>query len=140
MQQLDVDQQVVGLVALLLLVGHLQRQLLTIKSGALNGVAPLWWTPCPLKRGRLSNHAETPHLPAGVREQMVQLVRAGWSPEAWPGSSSPPARRSATWRVQADRDEGIRREWSSRAEQKTLAAAAVATDPSPCHGRAGHCP
>ena len=47
-----------------------------------------------------------PSYPSGFREQMVELVRSGRSPEELAREFEPPAQSIRNWVGQADRDEG----------------------------------
>ena len=58
--------------------------------------------------------------PPEFRQQMVELVRAGRSPEALPREFEPLGPTIRNWVVQTDRNEGIRRDGPSRSEQEEL--------------------
>ena len=61
-----------------------------------------------------------PPYPPAFRRQMVELVRAGRSPEALAREFEPTAQAIRNWVVQADRDEGRRRDGPSTAEREEL--------------------
>ena len=71
-------------------------------------VAPVWWTPEHLcsrsPRCRRRDHHYTPEF----RRQMVELVRAGRSPEELAKEFEPTAQSIRNWVAQADRDAGRR--------------------------------
>ena len=52
------------------------------------------------------------------RQQMVELVRAGRSPEALAKEFEPSGQTIRNWVIQAERDEGVRRDGPSRPEQE----------------------
>jgi len=58
--------------------------------------------------------------PAEFRRRMVELARAGRSPEALAKEFEPSANTIRKWVVQADIDEGVRTEGLTTAERKEL--------------------
>ena len=58
--------------------------------------------------------------PPEFRRQMVELVRAGRSPEELSREFEPTAQSIANWVRQADRDEGIRQDGLTSAEREEL--------------------
>ena len=58
--------------------------------------------------------------PPEFREQMVELVRAGRSPEELSREFEPSAQSISNWVAQADRDEGKRKDGLTSAEQEEL--------------------
>ena len=58
--------------------------------------------------------------PPEFRQQMVELVRAGRSPEALAKEFEPSGQTIRNWVIQAERDEGVRRDGPSRPEQEEL--------------------
>ena len=58
--------------------------------------------------------------PPEFRQQMVELVRAGRSPEALAKKFEPSGQTIRNWVIQAERDEGVRRDGPSRPEQEEL--------------------
>ena len=61
-----------------------------------------------------------PPYPPALRRQMVELVRAGRSPEELAREFEPTAQAIRNWVVQADRDEGRRGDGPSTAEREEL--------------------
>ena len=61
-----------------------------------------------------------PPYPPALRRQMVELVRAGRSPEELAREFEPSAQAIRNWVVQADRDEGRRGDGPSTAEREEL--------------------
>ena len=61
-----------------------------------------------------------PPYPPAFRRQMVELVRAGRSPEELAREFEPTAQAIRNWVVQADRDEGRRGDGPSTAEREEL--------------------
>lgn len=61
-----------------------------------------------------------PPYPAAFREQMVELVRAGRTPEELAQEFEPSAQTIRNWVTQADRDSGRRSDGPSSAEQEEL--------------------
>ena len=58
--------------------------------------------------------------PPEFRQQMVELVRAGRSPESLAKEFEPSGQTIRNWVIQAERDEGVRRGGPSRPEQEEL--------------------
>jgi transposase len=58
--------------------------------------------------------------PLAFREQMVELVRTGRSPESLAKEFEPTAQTIRNWVAQADRDEGRREDGLSSPEQEEL--------------------
>ena len=58
--------------------------------------------------------------PQEIREQMVELVRAGRSPEELSREFEPSAQSISNWVAQADRDEGKRKDGLTTAEREEL--------------------
>jgi transposase len=58
--------------------------------------------------------------PPEFRRQMVELVRAGRSPEELSREFEPTAQSIANWTAQADRDEGLRKDGLTTAEREEL--------------------
>jgi transposase len=58
--------------------------------------------------------------PAEFREQMVELVRAGRSPEELSREFEPSAQSISSWVAQADRDAGKRKDGVTSAEREEL--------------------
>lgn len=58
--------------------------------------------------------------PPEFRRQMVELVRAGRSPEELSREFEPTAQSIASWAAQADRDEGMRKDGLTSAEREEL--------------------
>ena len=58
--------------------------------------------------------------PPEFREQMVELVRAGRTPEELSREFEPSAQSISNWVVQADRDEGKRKDGVTSAEREEL--------------------
>lgn len=58
--------------------------------------------------------------PAEFRRRMVELVRAGRSPESLAKDFEPSANAIRKWTVQADLDEGLRSDGMSTAERAEL--------------------
>ena len=75
----------------------------------LSGVAPVSWTPGP-KVGEGGVTMPRSHRPyaAEFRRRMVDLVRAGRTPESLGEEFEPTAQAIRNWVRQADRDEGHR--------------------------------
>lgn len=63
-----------------------------------------------------------PAYPPEFRRQMVELVRAGRSPEELAKEFEPSAQSIRVWVTQADRDEGRREDGLSSPERAELAA------------------
>ena len=61
-----------------------------------------------------------PPYPAGFRRQMVELVRAGRTPEELSKEFEPSAQAIRNWVRQADRDEGRRADGLTTAEREEL--------------------
>jgi transposase len=61
-----------------------------------------------------------PPYPPEFRQQMVDLVRAGRSPEELSQEFEPSAQTIRNWVVQADRDAGRRQDGPTTAEQEEL--------------------
>lgn len=61
-----------------------------------------------------------PPYPAEFREQMVELVRSGRSPEELSRQFEPSAQAIRNWVSQADRDEGRRSDGLTSAEREEL--------------------
>lgn len=61
-----------------------------------------------------------PPYPAAFREQMIDLVRAGRTPEELAQEFEPSAQTIRNWVTQADRDSGRRNDGPSSAEQEEL--------------------
>jgi transposase len=57
---------------------------------------------------------------AEFRERMIELVRAGRSPESLAGEFEPTAQSIRNWGAQADRDEGRRADGLTSAEREEL--------------------
>ena len=62
-----------------------------------------------------------PPYPPEFRRQMIELVRAGRSPEDLAKEFEPSAQAIRNWVVQADRDEGRRSDGLTNAERSELA-------------------
>ena len=62
-----------------------------------------------------------PPYPAEFRRQMIDLVRAGRSPEDLAKEFEPSAQAIRNWVAQADRDEGRRGDGVTNAERSELA-------------------
>lgn len=62
-----------------------------------------------------------PPYPPEFRRQMVELVRAGRTPEELAKEFEPAAQSIRNWVTQADRDEGRRDDGLTSAEQEELA-------------------
>jgi transposase len=62
-----------------------------------------------------------PPYPPGFRRQMVELVRAGRTPEELAAEFEPTAQSIRNWVVQADRDDGRRADGLTSAEKDELA-------------------
>jgi transposase len=62
-----------------------------------------------------------PPYPAAFRERMVELVRAGRSPESLAREFEPSNQAIRTWVRQADRDQGRRRDGLTTDERTELA-------------------
>jgi transposase len=62
-----------------------------------------------------------PPYPPEFRRQMVELVRAGRTPEELAAEFKPTAQSIRKWVVQADRDEGRRQDGLASAEKDELA-------------------
>ena len=75
----------------------------------LSGVAPVSWTPDP-KVGEGGVTVPRLHRPyaAEFRRRMVDLVRAGRTPESLGEEVEPTAQAIRNWVCQAERDEGHR--------------------------------
>jgi transposase len=58
--------------------------------------------------------------PPEFREQMVELVRAGRTPEELAREFEPTAQSISNWVAQADRDEGKRKDGMTSAEREEL--------------------
>ena len=58
--------------------------------------------------------------PAEYRQQMVDLVRSGRSPDQLAGEFEAPAQSIRNWVAQADRDEGRRNDGTTTAERQEL--------------------
>jgi transposase len=58
--------------------------------------------------------------PPEFRQQMIELVRAGRSPEALAGEFEPSAQTIRNWVTQADRDEGRRSDGLTTDEREEL--------------------
>jgi transposase len=58
--------------------------------------------------------------PPEFRQQMVELVRAGRSPEELSREFEPSAQSISNWVAQADRDEGERKDGLTNAEREEL--------------------
>ena len=58
--------------------------------------------------------------PGEFKRRMVELVRAGRSPEELAKEFEPSANTTRKWTVQADIDEGLRQEGLTTAERKEL--------------------
>ena len=63
----------------------------------------------------------TPRIPAEFRRQMVELVRAGRTPEELSREFEPSAQAIRNWVRQAERDEGRREDGLTSAEREELA-------------------
>ncbi len=61
-----------------------------------------------------------PPYPAEFRRQMIELVRAGRSPQELAKEFEPTAQSIAQWVRQADRDEGRREDGATTAEREEL--------------------
>jgi transposase len=62
-----------------------------------------------------------PPYPPEFRRQMVELVRAGRTPEELAAEFEPTAQSIRNWVVQADRDDGRRQDGLTSAEKDELA-------------------
>jgi transposase len=62
-----------------------------------------------------------PPYPPEFRRQMVELVRAGRTPEELAEEFEPTAQSIRNWVVQADRDDGRRQDGLTSAEKEELA-------------------
>jgi transposase len=62
-----------------------------------------------------------PPYPSEFRRQMVELVRAGRTPEELAEEFEPTAQSIRNWVVQADRDDGRRADGLTSAEKEELA-------------------
>ena len=62
-----------------------------------------------------------PPYPPEFRRQMIELVRAGRSPEELAKEFEPSAQAIRNWVAQADRDEGRRSDGLTQAERSELA-------------------
>jgi transposase len=65
-----------------------------------------------------------PPYPSEFRRQMVELVRAGRTPEELAAKFEPTAQSIRNWVVQADRDDGHRQDGLTRVEEELGPAAA----------------
>ncbi|GAA3630350.1 hypothetical protein GCM10022419_136900 [Nonomuraea rosea] len=61
------------------------------------------------------------NYPPEFRRQMVELVRAGWTPEELAKEFQPSAQSIRTWVRQADLDDGRRQDGLTSAEKDELA-------------------
>jgi len=61
-----------------------------------------------------------PPYPPEYRRRMVEMVRAGMTPEALARKFEPTAQAIRNWVAQADRDEGKRQDGLTTAEQEEL--------------------
>ena len=61
-----------------------------------------------------------PPYPPEFRRQMVELVRAGRSPEELAKEFEPTAQSIGNWVRQADRDEGLRKDGLTTSEREEL--------------------
>ncbi len=87
----------------------------------LNGVDPVWWTPDDLGVKEVFTMPQThPRYPMEFRCQMVELVRAGRTPEALAHEFEPSAQTIRTWAHQADVDEGRRKDGLTSDEREEL--------------------
>ena len=58
--------------------------------------------------------------PPEFRQQMVELVRAGGSPEPLAKEFGPSGQTIRNWVIRAELDEGMRRDWPTRPEQEEM--------------------
>ena len=85
------------------------------------GVDPVWWTPDDLGVKEVFTMPQThPRYPMEFRCQMVELVRAGRTPEALAHEFEPSAQTIRTWAHQADVDEGRRKDGLTSDEREEL--------------------
>ena len=83
-------------------------------------VAPVSWTPERLSfRSPRWQGSRAPYAPE-FRRQMIELVRAGRTPEELAKEFEPSAQAIRNWVAQADRDEGRRADGLTTAEREEL--------------------
>ena len=61
-----------------------------------------------------------PPYPAGFRQQLIDLMRAGRTPEDLSREFEPSAQTLRNWIAQADRDDGLRSDGMTSAEREEL--------------------
>ena len=77
--------------------------------------------PVPLREGRVPPMPRTrPPYPPELRHRMIELVRAGRSPEELARKFEPSAAAIRNWVTQADRDEGRRADGVTSEEREEL--------------------
>src|SRR5262245_30279106 len=84
------------------------------------GVDPIWWTPHHLKRSVHKMPKSRPPYPAEFRRRMVELVRAGRTPEELAQEFEPSAQAIRNWVAQAERNEGLRQDGLTTDEREEL--------------------
>ena len=83
-------------------------------------VDPLSWTPKlfePLEEATMKTR---PPYPAEFRQQMIELVRSGKTPEQLAEEFEPTAQTIRNWMAQARRDAGTRTDGATSAEREAL--------------------
>jgi transposase len=83
-------------------------------------VAPLSWTPDLLNFWESTMARKHPPYAPEFRRQMIELVRAGRTPEDLAKEFEPSAQAIRNWIAQADRDEGRREDGLTTAEREEL--------------------
>ena len=79
-----------------------------------------------MSKKQLSKNKPRPYAPE-FRRQMVELVRAGRTPEQLAKEFEPSAQAIRNWVAQVDRDEGRREDGLTTVERESLAVCGVRT-------------
>ena len=91
----------------------------SISSNPLTGVDPVSWTPSDLGEEDTMPRSRPPYSPE-YRQQMVDLVRGGRTPDSLSREFEPTAQSIWNWIRQAERDEGTRTDGLTTEEKEEL--------------------
>jgi transposase len=92
-----------------------------ITVGQMTGVDPVWWTMISLAGKEYKMPGSHSPYPPEFRQQMVELVRAGRTPQELAAEFEPTAESIRNWVKQAERDEGQRSDGLTTDEKQELA-------------------
>ena len=91
-----------------------------VKAEERTEVDPLSWTPKLFELQEDTTMRSRPPYPAEFRQQMIELLRNGRTPEQLAEEFEPSAQTLRNWLAQAARDAGIRQDGASSAEREEL--------------------